>query len=54
MAGHMSSTATASQITKVETLRSENTFADVTRGLHLYGKKVLRPNALAQAICTYD
>jgi hypothetical protein len=45
--GHMSSTATVSQIAKTETIRSPDTFADVVRGLHLFGRKVIRPEALA-------
>lgn len=53
LAGHMSAVATASQITKVETIRSENTFADITRGLHLYGSEVLRGNAMVRAIVEY-
>jgi hypothetical protein len=44
--GHMSSTATASQIAKTEVIRSEMTFADKVRGMHLYGRKTLRTEAL--------
>lgn len=47
MAGHMSSTATASQIAKVEKYRDPNSFADVVRGLHMFGRKALRTNAIA-------
>jgi hypothetical protein len=46
LAGHMSSTSTVSQIAKVETFRSPTTFADVVRGLHMYGRKVIRPESL--------
>lgn len=46
MVGHMSSTATASQIAKVEKFRDPNSFADVVRGLHMFGRKVLRPVAM--------
>lgn len=46
VAGHDSAVATASQINKTEKLRSHDTFADVVRGLHLYGRKILRPEAL--------
>lgn len=49
VAGHDSAVATASQINKTETLRSQNTFADVVRGLHLYGRKILRPESLVRA-----
>lgn len=47
LAGHMSSTATASQIAKIEKIRDPNHFGDIVRGLHMYGRKVLRPIALA-------
>lgn len=46
LAGHMSSTATVSQIAKTETFRDPDSFADVVRGLHLYGRKTLRQDAL--------
>lgn len=46
MVGHMSSTASASQIAKVEKFRDPNSFADVVRGLHMYGRKVLRTTAM--------
>lgn len=49
LAGHMSSTATASQLAQTEKFRSQGTFADVCRGLHLYGRKTLRPEALTVA-----
>ena len=42
----------ASQINKVETLRSELTFGTLLRGLQVYGYKVLDGKALAQAIVT--
>ena len=35
------------QISKVEAYRPPARFADAVKGLHLYGAKVLRPNALA-------
>jgi hypothetical protein len=40
----------ASQINKVETMRSEMTFGQLLRGLQVYGAKVLDGKALAQAI----
>jgi len=49
LAGHDSSVATASQIEKVETYRDNDSFADVVRGMHLYGRKILRPEALVRA-----
>jgi hypothetical protein len=42
----------ASQINKVETMRSEHTFGQLLRGLQVYGSKVLDGTALAQAIVT--
>lgn len=42
----------ASQINKVETMRSEHTFGQLLRGLQVYGFNVLDGTALAQAIVT--
>jgi hypothetical protein len=44
--GHKSAAATATQIIKTESFRDPDTFADVVRGLNVYGRKVLRPEAL--------
>ena len=41
MAGHPSALAYAEQITNLEGLRLEGSFANAVRGLHLYGAKVL-------------
>lgn len=49
VAGHDSAVATAEQINKTETYRDPDSFADVVRGLHLYGRKILRPEALTVA-----
>ena len=49
VAGHDSAVATAEQINNTETYRSHDTFADVVRGMHLYGRKILRPEALVTA-----
>lgn len=49
LCGHMSSTASASQIAKVEKFRDPTSFADVVRGLHMFGRKVLRTTALGLA-----
>jgi hypothetical protein len=48
-AGHMGAVATAQQISKTESFRSPETFADVVRGLNLFGRKILRPEALFTA-----
>jgi len=49
VAGHDSAVATAEQINKTETYRDPDSFADIVRGMHLYGRKVLRPEALVNA-----
>ena len=54
MAGHMSSTATAQTITSTEVIRDPSSFGDIVRGLHVYGAKVLRPEALVSAFFTID
>ena len=51
-AGHAHALTFASQVSKVETLRSEMTFGNILRGLQVYGYKVLDGTALAQAIVT--
>ena len=48
--GHSSAVATAEQINKTETYRDQDSFADIVRGMHLYGRKILRPEALVNAI----
>lgn len=50
IAGHKSAVATAQQIDKTEKIRAETSFADVVRGMNLYGRKILRPEALVRAI----
>jgi len=54
MAGHISSTATAQTITTTEVLRDQSSFGDIVRGLHVYGAKVLRPEALVGAFYIID
>jgi len=50
IAGHSSAVASAENFTKTENFRSHETFADVVRGLHVYGRKILRPEALVRAV----
>ena len=50
VAGHSSAVATAEQINKTETYRDPDSFSDIVRGMHLYGRKILRPEALVNAI----
>ena len=54
LAGHISSTATASHIAKTEVVRSTESFSDVVRGLHVFGRKVLRPEAICRAVVSVD
>lgn len=51
-AGHAHGLTFASQMTKMETLRSELTFGQIMRGLQVYGYKVIDGTAIAQAIVT--
>ncbi len=39
----------AEQIVSVEAQRMERRFADMVKGLHVYGGKVIRPTALVAA-----
>lgn len=54
LAGHMSAVATATQLADIEMFRSQEFFGDVVRGKHLYGRKVLRPEALVASHFTVD
>lgn len=49
VAGHDSAVATAEQINKTETFRSPFGFSDIVRGMHMYGRKILRPQGLLRA-----
>lgn len=49
VAGHDSAVATAEQINKTETYRDPDSFADIVRGMHMYGRKILRPEAIVTA-----
>ena len=44
--GQDDAVASAEQINKVENYRDPDSFADIVRGMHLYGRKILRPEAL--------
>lgn len=44
----------ASQMTEMETIRSETTFGDIIRGLQVYGYKVVKPEALTMAVATFS
>lgn len=51
-AGHAHGLTFASQISKVETLRSELTFGQILRGLQVYGYQIVDGRALVQAQVT--
>ncbi len=52
IAGHKDATAFASQVTKVENVRLEDTFGDAIRGLNVYGYKVVQGDALVSMPAT--
>ncbi|HEY7824291.1 MAG TPA: hypothetical protein VIG24_15725 [Acidimicrobiia bacterium] len=49
-AGHAHGLTFASQVSKVETMRSESTFGTILRGLQVYGSQIVDGTALTQAI----
>jgi hypothetical protein len=51
-AGHQHGLTFASQMTNMETLRSEMTFGQLMRGLQVYGYKVIDGTAIVEAIVT--
>ena len=54
LAGHMSAVATANTILSTEVIRDPSSFGDIVRGLHVYGAKVLRSEALVGAFYGID
>ena len=50
-AGHKNALTFASQITEMETIRSERTFGNLMRGLQVYGRQVIDPTCLVQLYC---
>jgi hypothetical protein len=44
----------ASQMTEMETIRSETTFGDIVRGLQVYGYKVVKPEALVESVVSFS
>lgn len=53
IAGHKMGFTFASQMTNMETLRSESTFGNIIRGLQVYGYKVIKGEALATAVVQF-
>jgi hypothetical protein len=54
MAGHPRAISFAEQIVKMEAYRPENSFSDAVKGLHVYGGKVIDPNALVSITAIYS
>jgi hypothetical protein len=52
IAGNKMGFTFASQMTNMETIRSESTFGNIVRGLQVYGYKVVKGEALAQSVVT--
>lgn len=50
VAGTKHACSFAQQIAKTEPLRNQNDFGDIVRGLSIYGRKVLKPEALTIAV----
>ena len=50
--GHMSGVATVNHIAKTELIRDPDSFADVVRGLHVFGRKILRSEAVQRGVVT--
>jgi len=53
IAGHKMGFTFASQMTEMESLRAESTFGNIIRGLQVYGYKVVKPEAIAQAVVSF-
>lgn len=53
-AGTKSAISFADQIVETEALRLQTTFADAVRGLHVYGAKLVRPDAIATLTASSD
>ena len=53
IAGHKMGFTFASQMTNMETIRSESTFGNIIRGLQVYGYKVTKGEALAQSVIQF-
>lgn len=52
IAGHKMGFTFASQMTEMETLRSETTFGNIIRGLQVYGYQTVKGEALAYGVTT--
>ena len=50
--GHQGAVATANHIAKTELIRDPDSFSDIVRGLHVFGRKVLRTDAAYSGVIT--
>ena len=53
IAGHKMGFTFASQMTNMETIRSETTFGNIIRGLQVYGYQVIKGEALSTAVVQF-
>jgi hypothetical protein len=53
IAGHKMGFTFATQMTEMESIRAESTFGNIIRGLQVYGYKVVKPEAIAQAVIQF-
>jgi|TARA_R100001463_G_scaffold8531_1_gene25966 hypothetical protein len=50
--GHQGAVATANHIAKTELIRDPDSFSDIVRGLHVFGRKILRTDAAYSGVVT--
>ena len=50
--GHQGAVCTANHIAKTELIRDPDSFSDIVRGLHVFGRKVLRTEAVYSGVIT--
>ena len=50
--GHRGAVATANHIAKTELIRDPDSFSDIVRGLHVFGRKILRSDAVYSGVIT--
>ena len=50
--GHQGAVATANHIAKTELIRDPDSFSDIVRGLHVFGRKILRSTAVYSGVIT--
>lgn len=53
ISGHKMGFTFASQMTNMETIRSETAFGNIIRGLQVYGYQVIKPEALSTAVVSF-